>query len=49
MLSSNLILNKIPLEEISIGMQVSYSQIITDADIKNFSDISGDTNPVHLD
>lgn len=49
MLGSNLILNKIPLEEISLGMQVSYSQIITDADIKNFSDISGDTNPIHLD
>jgi 3-hydroxybutyryl-CoA dehydratase len=49
MLDSNLIFNNIPLEEISIGMQVSYSQTITDADIKNFAGISGDRNPVHLD
>ena len=49
MSSLNLIFNKVPLEEISIGMQVSYSQTITDADIKNFAGISGDRNPVHLD
>jgi acyl dehydratase len=49
MSNSNLIFNKIPLGEISIGMQVSYSQTITDADIKNFAGISGDRNPVHLD
>lgn len=48
-MSSDLILNKIPLEEISVGMQASYSQIVTDSDIKNFSQISGDINPVHLD
>jgi len=43
------ILNKIPIEEISIGMEVSYSQTITDSDIKSFAGISGDRNPVHLD
>jgi 3-hydroxybutyryl-CoA dehydratase len=35
--------------EIEIGMTASYSQTITDADIKNFAGISGDRNPVHVD
>lgn len=30
-------------------MSVSYSQTITDADVKAFAGISGDRNPVHLD
>jgi len=42
-------LNSIPIEEIKIGMTASYSQTLTDADIKAFSGISGDRNPVHLD
>lgn len=37
------------LEEIKIGMSESYSQTITDADIKGFAGLSGDRNPVHLD
>lgn len=45
----SLVFNKIPLEEIEIGMSASYSQTITDADIKAFAGISGDRNPVHLD
>ena len=48
-MSNSLVFNKIPLEEIEIGMNVSYSQTITDADIKAFSGISGDRNPIHLD
>lgn len=48
-MNSNLVFNKVPLEEIEIGMSVSYSQTITDADIKAFAGISGDRNPVHLD
>ena len=48
-MSKSLVFNKIPLEEIEIGMTVSYSQTITDADIKAFAGISGDRNPVHLD
>ena len=36
------------IEEISIGMEVSYSQTITDADVKNYAGISGDNNPVHM-
>jgi len=48
-MSKFLVFNKIPLEEIEIGMSVSYSQTITDSDIKTFAGISGDRNPVHLD
>jgi len=36
------------IEEISIGMTSSYSQTITDADVKGFAGISGDNNPVHM-
>lgn len=39
----------VPIEEIKVGMEVSYSQTITDSDIKSFAGISGDRNPVHLD
>lgn len=35
-------------EDIEIGMSESYSQTITDADIKAFAGISGDRNPIHL-
>ena len=48
-MSNDLVFNKIPLQEIEIGMEVSYSQTITDADVKNFAGISGDRNPIHLD
>jgi acyl dehydratase len=48
-LSNSLVFNKIPIEEIQIGMKVSYSQTISDSDIKTFAGISGDRNPVHLD
>ena len=36
------------IDEISVGMSASYSQTITDADIKAFAGISGDNNPVHM-
>jgi 3-hydroxybutyryl-CoA dehydratase len=42
-------LNCIPIEQIDVGMNASYSHTITDADIKAFAGISGDRNPVHLD
>jgi 3-hydroxybutyryl-CoA dehydratase len=45
----SLIFDKLKLEDIEIGMEVSYSQTITDEDVKAFSEISGDKNPVHLD
>lgn len=38
----------IPINEIKIGMKASYSQTITDSDIKSFAGISGDHNPVHV-
>jgi 3-hydroxybutyryl-CoA dehydratase len=48
-MSNSLVFNQIPIAEITVGMEVSYSQIITEADIKAFAKISGDCNPVHLD
>jgi len=48
-MSKTLVFNKVPLEEIEIGMNVSYSQTICDADIKAFAGISGDRNPIYLD
>ena len=41
--------SSMPIEEIKEGMTVSFSQTITDADIKSFAAISGDRNPVHVD
>ncbi|HCZ9537305.1 MULTISPECIES: MaoC family dehydratase [Vibrio harveyi group] len=43
------LVGSVPIESIEIGMSVSYSQTITDADIKQFAGLSGDHNPVHLD
>ncbi|KIM12222.1 MAG: acyl dehydratase [Sulfurovum sp. FS08-3] len=48
-MSYSLIFNQVPIEEIEEGMEVSYSQTITDADVKVFAGISGDRNPVHMD
>lgn len=45
----SIIFNKLEIEDIAIGMEASYSQTITDADVKAFSGISGDKNPVHMD
>lgn len=41
--------SNIPIEEIKTGMEASYSQTVTDSDIKAFAGISGDRNPVHMD
>lgn len=41
-------LGAIPIETIRAGMTVSYSQTITDADIKAYAGLSGDHNPVHV-
>ena len=48
-MSGSLVFNRIPLKKIQIGMSVSYSQTITDYDVKAFAKISGDKNPIHLD
>lgn len=42
-------LNQVPIDDIRVGMKSSYSQTITDADIKMFAAISGDRNPAHMD
>jgi len=42
-------MGSVPIAEITVGMKASYSQTITDADIKAFAGISGDHNPVHVD
>jgi len=46
---NDLALGSIPIEKILPGMTVSYSQTISDSDIKSFAGLSGDHNPVHVD
>jgi 3-hydroxybutyryl-CoA dehydratase len=41
-------LNGYSFEALRIGMSAMYSRTITDTDLRNFSGVSGDTNPVHL-
>jgi len=35
-------------EDLKLGMQATFSRTITDTDMRNFSGVSGDTNPMHL-
>ena len=37
------------LEDLSLGQSAEISHVVTDADIRAFSEVSGDNNPVHLD
>ncbi len=37
------------IDDLEVGMSASYSQTISEADIKQFAGFSGDRNPVHLD
>ena len=37
------------IEELEIGMSAEYSRKVTQQDIQDFADVSGDDNPVHLD
>jgi len=41
-------LNGYTFEELKEGMSAIYSRTITDTDLRNFSGVSGDTNPMHL-
>jgi acyl dehydratase len=41
-------LNGYSFEALRIGMSAVYSRTITDTDLRNFSGVSGDTNPMHL-
>ncbi len=47
-MNKKIIFDQFSIDEISIGMEVSYSQTVTDADIKSFAAVSGDKNPVHM-
>lgn len=35
-------------EELKLGMTATVSRTITETDLRNFSGVSGDTNPMHL-
>jgi len=36
-------------EDLGIGMEASYARTVTQEDIVQFADVTGDRNPVHLD
>ena len=35
-------------EDLTLGMEETFSRTITDTDMRNFTGVSGDTNPMHL-
>lgn len=37
------------LEDLSVGMSAAHSKTVTEADIVKFAEVSGDSNPLHLD
>lgn len=41
-------LNGYYFEDLKIGMSATFSRTITETDLRNFSGVSGDTNPMHL-
>lgn len=41
-------LNGYYFEDLKIGMSATVSRTITETDLRNFSGVSGDTNPMHL-
>lgn len=41
-------LNGYAFEDLSLGLQATVSRTITDTDLRNFTGVSGDTNPMHL-
>lgn len=49
MMNDNFVTNSYSITDLEVGENASYSQTITDADIKAFAGISGDNNPVHMD
>jgi 3-hydroxybutyryl-CoA dehydratase len=36
-------------EDLEIGMSAEYRRVITDAEMRLFADVCGDTNPLHFD
>ncbi|MEQ9447768.1 MAG: MaoC family dehydratase [Rhodospirillaceae bacterium] len=39
----------IPFENLSVGMSASVTRPVTEMDVFKFADVSGDSNPIHLD
>ena len=37
------------IEDLSVGMVAEFERTVTGSDIDLFADVSGDTNPIHLD
>ena len=37
------------IEDLTVGMEATFAKVISDEDIENFAQVSGDNNPVHLD
>jgi len=37
------------IEDIKVGQSASYARTVSEEDITNFAEVSGDHNPVHLD
>lgn len=37
------------IKDLSVGMEATLSKVITENDVITFSELTGDTNPVHLD
>ena len=37
------------LEELSVGMSSTYTRTITETDVHDFAELTGDHNPLHLD
>lgn len=37
------------IEDLKVGMEASFSKVLSDHEVFAFAGISGDTNPVHLD
>ena len=36
-------------DDIAVGMEASFDRRITEADVRTFAELSGDTNPLHMD
>tara|TARA_Y100000996_G_scaffold311001_1_gene247418 strand:- start:881 stop:1297 length:417 start_codon:yes stop_codon:yes gene_type:complete len=42
-------ITKLSIDQLYVGMTESVSKVITSEDVRKFSELSGDTNPIHLD
>ena len=42
-------ITKLSIDQLYVGMTESISKVITSEDVRKFSELSGDTNPIHLD